>query len=195
MGGADLECLLACRDLPVSSLLAVLAICEEHGFRMVETDPLLAYGFDPAEPQQISQALQLNEFVAGAELSNARSCIAKLYGTLIDTPTALSVLLDLQKKVVVVSVPEDVLWGFGDDTGRADFEKLRVFAECCKEIASELPAELGYLGTEELHPEDMTPGAEWHGASRVDETFFSEGRLRELFRWYTEVYVKRWQKG
>lgn len=196
IGGANLECLLVCRDLRVSRLPALLAICEECGFRMVETEPLLAYGIDLVEPEQVSQALHLSKFVADAERSNARRCIVNLCGTLADTSTSFSMLLDLENKVVVISVPEDVLWGFGDDIGRADFEKLRVFAKCCKDIASELSPELGYLGTEELHPEDMVAyAAEEHGATRVDETFFSEARLRELFDWYVDVYVKRWEKA
>jgi len=179
----------------VSSLLAVLVICEGQGFRMVEIDPLLAYGADPVEPRQVSQAPQLSNFVAQAERSHAHKCIANLSGMLVDAHTSLGVLLDLEKKVAVVSVPEDVLWDFSDDPDRADFEKLRVFAECCKMIALELSAELGYLGTEGPHAEDMvSEAAADYGVYRVDEDFFSEGRLRELFDWYTDVYVKRWEK-
>ena len=195
IGGADLECLLACQDLRASMLPVLLSICEEHGFQMVETDPLLAYGIDPVEPEQISQALHLSKFVAGAERRNSRRCIVNLCGILIDTRTSSSMLLDFEHRVLTLSIPEDVLWGFGEDTSRADFEKLRLFAMCCEEIASELSPGFGYLGTEELHPEDIVVGAaEGRGVSHVDEAFFSESRLKELFDWYLNVYTRRWEK-
>ena len=130
--------------------------------------------------------------MAEAERRNARRCIANLSGTLIDTRTPLHVLFALDPRVAVISVPENVLWGFGDDVDRADFQKLRIYGECCKEIAFELSAVFGIMETEILQPEEMTlDAAEGQGASRVNESFLSESYLRELFDWYVNVYSDR----
>jgi hypothetical protein len=129
------------------------------------------------------------------EHQRSRRCIANLQGMLLDTQTSLSVLLDLKKRVVVVSVPEDVLWGFEVNVENADIKRLAACSDLCREVASEIDAGLGYIGTEELHPEDMvTSGAEGHGATRVDDYFFSDARFRELFDWYTGFYVSRWKE-
>lgn len=194
IGGADLECLLTCNSITITALTKILMICEEYGLRLVEQDSLFAYSADPIEPILNSAASGLNEFVTEATSKKARRCIANLEGRLSDTQTTLSILLDLDKSVAVVSIPEDFLWGFDMAPDHIDFEKLRAFAGCCEEIASELSAMYGYLGTEVLHTEDMTTGnAESSGACPVDSLFFSEARLRELFDWYRNTYVKRWK--
>ena len=175
-------------------LPVLVGICERHGFKLIERDPLLGYGDDPVEPQSVEQAESLAAFAEDMEDHHSRRCIANFHGTLFDTQTNLSILLDLDKRVVVMSVPEDVLWRFEASAENADISRLIAFSNICNEIAAEISAVLGFMGTEELHPVDMIANdAENHGVTRVDDSFFSDTRLRELFGWYTDFYVNRWK--
>ncbi len=195
LGGANLECLLTCEGLAPTKLPALIGICHRHGFKLIDHESLLAYGDDLVDPQIVDHAKSLAAFVETMEHQESRRCIANLDGTLLDTQTSLSVLLDLEKQVVVVSVPEDVLWRFEVNAENADIKRLVAFSDLCREVASEIDASLGYLGTEELHPEDMvTSRTEAHGATRVDDHFFSDTRLKELFDWYTGFYATRWKE-
>ena len=186
--GADLECLLTCQELGADRLPLILDVCENDGFVLISEDPLLAYGDDPVEPLEIYQKSEIDSLLASSQ--RFRRCIAKLHGKLRDTETTLGLVLDFRYCVIAISVPEGVLWGFGDEIENLDFQKLCQFAKCCEDISSAVAPIYGYIGSESLLIEDMAPDtAEQLGAIRFDRELFSEKHMRELFMWYVS-YVK-----
>jgi len=194
-GGANLECLFTCQNIPVKVVSGLLNVCYFHKFSLVGQESLLAYGEDPIEPLLIASAKQHEEFFQELEHQSVQSCIANMVGILVDVQTPMSLLIDFKNSVVSISVPEDFLWNFSKDIAQADFQRLKAFAECCDDIAAKLRPVFGFLGTETLHTEDMRlDKAEQEGAFKVDDSFFSEERLKELFDWYLNNYVRRWEE-
>ncbi len=194
IGSADLECVLKCKKSLIEKIPCILNICNDHGFNPIGKMSLLAYGSDPIEPTIVADANEADSFIQSIKELSILRCIVNLDGVLSDTKTSMSLIFDMAENVLVISVPEDVLWGFSSsDGGKADILRLKAFARCCEVIASRMSALLGYIGTEHLHPEDMVVGDD-SGASHIDNTFFSEERIQELFDWYVNFYVKRWYK-
>ena len=163
-GGADLECIFACKNLQLASAVEVLDTCAEYGFRPRRDSQLSIYGADAVVPDQEFEAGRLHDIVSESTSDSARRLIANLDGTLVDTPTPMGVVLDLEWRVVSLGIPEDALWGFGEDTSLGDFRKLQVFAECCRGVSSALCPQFGYLGTEGPHAVDIATEPEDHGA-------------------------------
>ena len=195
VGGANLECLLTCQNIPVKLVSDLLNVCYFHKFALVEQGSLLAYGEDPIEPLLVASAKQSEDFLKEIEHQSVQSCIANMVGILVDVQTPMSLLIDFKNSVVSISVPEDFLWNFLKDTAQANFQRLKAFAKCCDDIAAKLSPAFGFIGTETLHTEDMRlDKAEQEGAFKFDDSFFSEGRLKELFNWYLNNYVRRWEK-
>ena len=194
IGGANLECYFSCKTLSRKSFSALVNICFSKGFELVGQEALLAYGNDPIEPVLISSPAELDGFIEKLQCEKILRCIANFSGVLVDVKTPMNLLADFKNLVVSISVPEDVLWKFSGDPALADFRILRVFAACCDEVASTISPIFGYIGTETLHPKEMQlDRAVSEGALPVDESFFSDARLRELFEWYLTVYVERWK--
>ncbi len=189
-GGANLECLLKCEKPLIENVSAVLNICNKYGFKPVGEMAFLSYAEDPIEPTMVVDEEGANHFVNSIKESVTVRCIVNLEGTLSDTKTSMSFLFDMSENVLVVSVPEDVLWGFS--SGEADILRLKVFANLCRVIANHVSASIGYMGTEHLHPEDMIIDDDSE-TSYVNDDFFSEERVQELFDWYVTFYMKRWE--
>ena len=195
IGGANLECLFTCQNIPAKLVSSLLNVCYLHKFALVDQESLLAYEEDPIEPLLVASVEQREGFLQELEHQSVQSCIANMVGILVDVQTPMSLLVDFKNSVVSISVPEDFLWNFSKDTAKADFQRLKAFAECCDDIAAELSPVFGFIGTETLHAEDMRlDKAEQEGAFKFDDSFFSEERLKELFDWYLNNYVRRWEK-
>jgi hypothetical protein len=193
IGGADLECLLSCKELPVVSLRP-LEILKDHGFTLLEKEPLIMYVDDLDVTRRVASAGEVEEFIEYMESHRVRHCIANFIGRLVDIDTTMHLNLDFKNSVVAVMVSEDVLWGFTEDASKADYKNLEKFAECCKSVAEELNPIYAYIGTETMHTEDMKlDTAEKEGGIKYDESFFSEKNMKELFDWYINYYVKRWE--
>lgn len=191
IGGANLECLLKCERPIIETASVILKFCDEFGFQPIGKVAFLAYGDDPIEPIMIESADRKAHFLdAIKELSPVR-CIMKLEGVLSDVETSMCLLFDATENVLVVSVPEDMLWEFG--SSEADILRLKAFAQLCDVIANYTEAFLGYIGTEHVHPEDMVLDGD-SGVSHINDQFFSEKRIQELFDWYVTFYIKRWKK-
>ena len=172
----------------------MMQILNDHGFTLLEKEPLSALGYEIGVWEKIASAGEVEEFIEYMESHKIRQCIANFIGRLVDTDTTLGLILDFKNDVVAVTVSEDVLWGFTEDARQADYKKLQKFTECCKGVAEELNPVFAYIGTETIHIEDMKlDHAEKEGGIKYDDSFFSEKNMKELFDWYINDYVKRWE--
>jgi len=193
-GGADLECILTCECLQKKTLLKIVDICFQSGFKFVEKDFLLSYGDDPIVPEYIAVSDNLLEFMERVEVSDAKRYIVNFSGQLHDIQTYLSLVLDFKNAVLVISVPEDVLWAFSENPQSADFLRLICFGKICEEISMQVSAKFAYMGTEFYHIDEMKlENAERLEVDRANLSFFSEPKLKELFDWYLSSYTKRWE--
>ncbi len=192
-GGANLECVFWCDKFEKEVVSDLIRICQLYQFMKSDKHYLLAYGSDPIEPLFIFSN-NMEDYEPQIKNQNVQSCILKMTGILVGAKTPLSIIVDFKKYFLSVSIPEDVLWNFSDDIRQSDFSRLQEFSSLCEDISAVLSPILGYIGTEIFQSRDIqTHKVENSSAIPVNEYFFSESRLRDLYNWYMNSYLQRWQ--
>ncbi len=195
LGGADLECFLSCRTLSASSIDRVVAIVQSHGFELVSGDAVLVYREDLLEPAVVARRDEVQQVVKTiqAQAQSLSRCIVNFEGRVGDIATSLSVVFDFRYSVLEISIPEQSLWGPCTNPVEPDLGRLRRFGDVCLQLAESVEAELAFIGTEQLHSDEMEISvAAAVGAVRPHDAL-SEESLKSLCEWYSSVYFRRWQ--
>ena len=98
--------------------------------------------------------------------------------------------------VVMVSVPEDMLWAFSGDPTKAALSRLKAFTKVCQDIARAHPPEFAHIDTEGVNPVELTviKSELVKGLDPYHESIFDdEDTLLSLLAWYTEHNSEQWQ--
>ncbi|MBN2474911.1 MAG: hypothetical protein JXB62_09915 [Pirellulales bacterium] len=196
MGGADLECLgyetLRLKDLE--------AICDADFCSQLQ--PQAKGAFAAAEDDHYA-FLDLPRLSSVSEFSTwlQERCVSQVFlnfvGLLLDLEVPISVSADLIHKVVCISTPESMLWGFSEDRRLARFERLGALFTLCEQVCSARTPVSAIIGSEPCHKDEvlLTNPESAEGLSFIANEFFSEGDKRNLFDWYVNVYARRWEKA
>ena len=151
------------------------------------------FGADPIEPTAIVGNVE--SVFLDDNLMKTRQVIACFVGWLADVRVVLTITIDYRSQVIGIGVLEDFLWNFSGNPANAEIGRLHAYAEICSNVATLCDPTFGYLGTESVHINEMSPmQVSVNGArERFTADFFSQSNLRELYDWYVTEYVRRWE--
>jgi len=195
IGGADLEALFAFKELSVDVVEGIY----DNAFRLqFEVDP--RGGFAAADSDyrfvEVPVLSSVSEFLQWADGKELPTLFVNLIGTLFDIEVQLGVRVKFNHRVVAVSTPENMLWGFTEDRNQARFERLDAFFSVCERACLVYPPTFAVIGSEPVHDHEISVNNTSVKKAPFDHaTFFSEAAKRELFEWYVNVYARRWEQA
>lgn len=195
IGGASLECLFSYEHANLEFVNQVINKAFLQGFSLRHPKPFYAdngeIGDLPSE-----EFSRLKDFTAWLTQRQFKTVIINLRGKLFDVDTNLSFSYHHDNIVLVISVPEDMLWKFNEDGKGADIRRLVAFYKLCREISEIKKPNYAAIDTEGVYPNEITvEKAEKNGFTVFDPTiFFSDDKINELFKWYVDKYQSRWDQ-
>jgi hypothetical protein len=194
IGGANLECLFSYNNFGVERLEQVVDKIVNFGFSVREDRGCLLVRVSGGS-LQFDEFSSVGRLIEEARSKKPRSIKVNFSATIEDVQVPLSLRYDLPNFVVALSVPENMIWEFSEDVGKANKSRLRKFIQLCKRIAEDYPPAYAHLGTEGLHSDEIAVenAQSDDDFAPFDGSMFSEESIDELFRWYTESYVGRWE--
>ena len=194
IGGASLECLMAYECLGMADIKAIVSdgklktVMQLRRFDpFVSADPGFAAFHSP-------QVKTIGEFLNWLQGRNDSVVVFNYVSRFVDIDAPVSLGFYLNKMVIQISTPEDVIWAFSHDAKKATSERLDAFYKICEIVGSIRAPNYAAIGSEPCHVEEITmKNSTCVSRERYERgVFFSESRKQELFEWYTNVYVKRW---
>lgn len=196
LGGPELECSLAYRELKLTDLRKFAPIIFDNGFSL---DVERIFGSkDPEEldPPGLSGVQSLDDVVYGAAAAHYSQLTVCFTGKLAGLKMGLALTLRTDCGVVTISVPEDMLWAFSGDPTQAELPRLKAFTRVCQDLANANPPAFAHLDTEGVNPEELTvvKSELVKGLGPYDPRLFDdEDTLERLLAWYTEHNPQQWQ--
>lgn len=193
IGGADLECYLSYEHLGYETIVSIATAIGKRGFSYALKSPFFATGSDYSLPFELPEVSNANMFTNRVGELDCHLAILNFEGRLADVDVMLSVSFHFMNGVVVISVPENMIWNFSENVAEADRLRLVAFANLCQVIAQLKKPSFASLGTEEVHSDEMpVDQLEEAGAKSFTESMFSTDAIRELYEWYVNEYATRW---
>ena len=110
LGGPELECSFAYRELKVEHLLKLVPTIYENGFSL---DPERVFGSpdaDEVDPPAFEGVENIESVIEQANREKSIQLMVCFVGKLAGIKMGLGITLRLDCGVVMVSVPEDMLW-------------------------------------------------------------------------------------
>ena len=195
LGGPELECSFAYRELKIEHLLKLVPTIYEHGFVLDTERVFCSADADELDPPAMEAIETVEDIVARAREMGALQLMVCFVGTLAGMKMGLGITLRLDCGVVMVSVPEDMLWAFSGDPTKAEISRLKAYTGICQELARSFPPVFAHLDTEGVNPEELTvmKSELVKGMDPYHESIFEdEDTLSRLLTWYTEHNSQQW---
>ena len=196
LGGPELECSFAYRELKVEHLLKLVPTIYENGFALDAERVFASADPDELDPPRMQEVETVENVVEKASEMDARQLVVCFVGELAGLKMGLSVTMRLDCGVMMVSVPEDMLWAFSGDPTKAEISRLKAYTAVCQELARSFPPVFAHLDTEGVNPEELTvmKSEMVKGMDPYHESIFEdEDTLSRLLAWYTEHSSQHWQ--
>ena len=195
LGGPELECSFAYRELKIENLLKLVPTIYESGFVLDSERVFASADADEPDPPALSGVETVENVVEKASEMGAVQLIVCFVGKLAGLKMGLGVTLRLDCGVMMVSVPEDMLWAFSGDPTKAEISRLKAYTRICQELARSFPPAFAHLDTEGVNPEELTvvKSELVKGMDPYHESIFDdEDTLSRLLTWYTEHNSQQW---
>ncbi len=191
IGGAFLQCLMLPRQgMPVglSRLIPQLVGRSEI------SSPSLCVEEDECEYTDVPD-LSYPNLMSLFGTTGWRSVELRARAVFHDVVAELTVTAHQESGVVVVSVLEDMIWGYAESVTQMNLARLNSFADLCSRTADELDVSCVLLGSEPCFPSEfanLCNQSDRSPASKPEEAFSKDAVLK-LFEWYRDQYAPRWQ--
>jgi hypothetical protein len=195
IGGGSLQCTMAFEALDLRDVEVGIKVLRRSGYSPRAKDGFVALdaNYLPCELDGISSS---DEFLSRLRQAQISTAIVNMTGEIADVSVRLGASFHFAEKVVVLSVPEDMIWAYSADGSGAKPERVLAFFALCKAFCTELsPARL-IVDTEGVNIKEVSI----HSPKKVDLNYLSPDMLDDshalsLFRWYVDTYLKRWDKA
>jgi hypothetical protein len=192
-GGALLECSYSFESLNFKNISPMAEAILNKGFILHPKEPFVATGEDIYELVDSYNSGTINEFTDSLKGTDCWWVTIKFMGKLDDMYVRLGISFYFKEKVAVVYTLEGMISAFSNDSKQAKFERLKAFADVCKNVSEVHRPAFVIMDTESLDPEEFTvelahQNPNWEPFS---EKTFSEAETRELYDWYVNVYGNR----
>jgi hypothetical protein len=195
LGGPELECSFAYRELRVEHLLKLIPTVNENGFVMDVDRVFASPDPDDIDPPALPGMENVQSVIEEVNRLQAVQVTVCFIGELAGLKMGLCITLRLDCGVAMVSVPEDMLWAFSGDPTKAEISRLKAYTKVCQDLARSFPPVFAHLDTEGVNPEELTvmKSELVKGMDPYDESIFDdEDTLSRLLTWYTEHNSQQW---
>lgn len=191
--GSELECFLSYEKIDLALFDQIFSFLKKNNLTFNEERALLAYGRDYVTPQFIVsleglQRLQKERY----SFEKFRSITLITEGHFDDVGADFFINFEFDISVITFSIFEGVLWNFDSEKFPLKIDRLKAFAEVCKEFVKLFPPKYSAVTNFGIHSEDIS----FENISKENKSkflfkndFLSEKEIQSLFTWFKTEYL------